>query len=256
MALVREGRGAWPSAGYGGTLRTNLTPGPYYLYRPEMGWNGVGLAAPLRFIAGQDIPFDELAVHLGVKGIQTLLGRCEGITANPTVDGVFGPQTDRAVRQVQKLGSVTVDGVVGKNTMKTLMLLPILDTASAYTTSWEAVYGILNWEGGWDPGAVGYIDRNDLGLSQVNTHAHPMVTVEEAFDPLWAINFICGYLQNAANYLGGNVRDTVASYNLGIGGAKQWIRDGRPDRWMPSWSSFERKPNEYIDRILNAHKTK
>jgi hypothetical protein len=165
-------------------------------------------------------------------------------------DGIFQVDTSAAVKKLQKLGSIAQDGVVGSKTMRTLLFLPITNKAG---DKWKAVWGILHWEGGWDPGAVGYADKNDWGLSQVNTVAHPTVTLEQAFDPYWAIDFILNYLDNAEKYLGDNLRDQIASYNLGIGGAKQWIAAGRPDVWGPSWSTIERRPNEYIDRILKAY---
>lgn len=254
MAVMRQGRGAWPSDGRGGTLSNPTTPGKYYMLGE--GWNTVGIHAVLRFLDGQsNIPFDEIAVHNGVKGIQSLLNACDGIKNKVTVDGVFGKQTDTAVRELQKIGSLPINGVVGPATMKTLMLLPIVKDSATKNISWEAVYGLLAFEGGWDPGAVGYVDSNDLGLAQVNTKAHPTVTVTRAYDPFWAIGFIENYLINARTYLGNNIRDMVASYNLGIGGARQWIAAGRPDVvWQPSWSTTPRKPNEYIDKILNAHK--
>lgn len=246
--IVRQGRGAWPKDGRGGTLATKTTPGPFYML--SEGLNTVGLAAVLRFLDGQTIPQDELAVHLGVKAIQRLVSRCPGVKTIVPVDGVFGPKTDSGVKEVQKLASLKVDGVVGSKTMESLLLLPVVD---ATKDRWKAVWGILQYEGGWDPGAVGFADRRDLGLAQVNTVAHPQVTFNEAFDPFWAINFIDNYLLNAAKFLGPDIRDQVASYNLGIGGARKWIAAGRPDVWLPSWSTIERKPNEYIDRILKAH---
>lgn len=248
--IQRQGRGAWPSDGRGGTLKNPTTPGKYYLL--GHGWNTPGLAAVLRFIDGQPIPLDELAVHYGVKAIQRLLNNCTGLGVDLKVDGIFLAETDAAVRKLQTIGSIKVDGVVGPNTMKTLLFLPV--TSGKTDDEWHAVWGILNYEGGWDPGAVGYADNNDWGLAQVNTKAHPHVSMEDAFNPYWAIGFIENYLQNASVYLGDNIRDQVASYNLGIGGAKQWIADGRPDVWLPSWSTIERRPNEYVDRILNAYK--
>jgi hypothetical protein len=248
--LERQGRGAWPSDGRGGTLKNPTTPGKYYLLGE--GWNKPGLAAVLRFIDGQPIPLDELAVHYGVKAIQRLLNDCDGLGVSIKVDGVFGPDTDYAVKKLQKIGSIKVDGVVGPNTMKTLMFLPVVDGQD--DDEWHAIWGILYYEGGWDPGAVGYADKNDWGLAQVNTIAHPRVSMQEAFDPYWAIDFIENYLYTASLYLGDNIRDQVASYNLGIGGARQWIAAGRPDVWLPSWSTIERRPNEYIDRILNAYR--
>ena len=253
---MREGRGAWPTDGRGGTLAFNRTsPGKFYLYSP--GFNMVGLEAVLKFLDNQPVPRDELAVNYGVRGIQDLLKICPQVNSDELDQsnrGVFDEATRDAVVELQKVASLTPDGVVGPQTMKSLMLLPILRTASATYLPYEPVWGLLAYEGAWDPGAVGYLDGNDLGMAQVNTVAHPHVTWEMAFSPAWAILFICNYLNNASKYLDGNLRDMVASYNLGIGGAKQWIRAGRPGVWQPSWSSLERYPNDYIDRILNAHK--
>jgi len=251
MAIERQGRGAWPSDGRGGTLKNSTTPGKYYML--GQGWGTPGLSAVLRFIDGQPVPLDELAVHHGVKTIQRLLNECTGLGVTVKVDGIFGASTDAAVRKLQKIGSIKQDGIVGQSTMKTLLFLPVTKRSKT-DDEWHAVWGILTFEGGWDPGAVGYADKNDLGLAQVNTVAHPTVTIEQAFDHNWAIDFIYNYLYNAGKYLGDNIRDQVASYNLGIGGTRQWIAAGRPDVWLPSWSTIERKPNEYIDRILNAYK--
>ena len=46
-----------------------------------------------------------------------------------------------------------------------------------------------NGESTWNPYAIG--DGGDsLGLVQINTPAHPEITPEEAFDPVFSINFI------------------------------------------------------------------
>lgn len=251
--IEREGRGAWPKDGRGGTLKTKTTPGPFYMMGE--GWGTPGLSAVLKFIDGQPVPLDELAVHKGVKAIQRLLNGCTGLGLQIKEDGIFQADTDHAVKKLQGLGSIKQDGIVGQKTMKTLLFVPITRKSAERWSGdqWKAVWGILHWEGGWDPGAVGYADKNDWGLAQVNTVAHPKVTLDQAFDPYWAIDFILDYLDNASYYLGRDIRDQVASYNLGIGGARQWIAAGRPDVWLPSWSTIERKPNEYIDRILNAY---
>ena len=47
-----------------------------------------------------------------VKKLQQLL--------NHTVDGNFGPKTDKAVRDFQAKNKLTVDGIVGNNTWKAL----------------------------------------------------------------------------------------------------------------------------------------
>jgi peptidoglycan hydrolase-like protein with peptidoglycan-binding domain len=54
-----------------------------------------------------------------VKTLQYLL-RARG--HNLTVDGIFGPKTDAAVRAFQQQKSLTVDGIVGPNTWSALII--------------------------------------------------------------------------------------------------------------------------------------
>ena len=246
--ITQQGRGAWSSKGFGGTLNSKGTgPGPYYVLA-EDDINQVGLHAWCKREQGQPISVDDNAVWHAVFAIQLLINPFFGNSLRG--DGIFGPETEKAVKEAQKAYGLTPDGVVGSKTMKAL-ITPIIKAQGLF--DWEAVYGILQYEGGWDPGAVGYVDTNDLGLAQINTVAHPNVTFSNAFCVSYAVNFIAGYLANASHELNGDHRLAVASYNLGIGGARQWDRDGRPEEWLPSWSNLVRKPNAYIDRILKAH---
>lgn len=59
-----------------------------------------------------------------VKTLQRMLNvlSCRGINGGSlTVDGIFGANTDHAVKIFQKAKGLTVDGIVGKNTWKALL---------------------------------------------------------------------------------------------------------------------------------------
>ena len=65
-------------------------------------------------------------IRNGSKGnfvylVQFLLNQ---LGENLIVDGVFGSNTENAVRRFQQENSLTVDGIVGSNTWKTLLTLP------------------------------------------------------------------------------------------------------------------------------------
>ena len=49
-----------------------------------------------------------------VKELQTLLN--QRVAANLTVDGIFGAKTEAAVKTVQSIFFLTIDGIVGANT--------------------------------------------------------------------------------------------------------------------------------------------
>ena len=80
---------------------------------------------------GDLAPHLKTSVRLGstgeaVKALQRVLGT--------TVDGAFGPATDRAVRQFQQDKQLRVDGFVTQNVWKALAGLPYTETGSATVT--------------------------------------------------------------------------------------------------------------------------
>ena len=112
--------------------------------------------------------------------------------------------------------------------------------------------GTIRRESLWDAGAVGYTDPRDVGLAQINADAHPEWDTKTRLEPMNAFNFIVDYYNESLEYFNGNVRDSVASYNLGRGGASQWIKAGRPDIWIPGGSSTARDVKGYIDSIIRG----
>jgi hypothetical protein len=249
VSTLRRGRGAWNRFGVGGTLtRTSdgrVVPGRWYL--ATRGDQMIQLRVFRQLRLGTTPAPDDLAVFLGAKAIQKLLGfNLSG------QDGLIGPLTDGRIRDTQRGLKVKVDGLIGPNTMKSLLMPLVMDAGKRHGVRWQVLCGKLHNEGNWDPGAVGANDPDDLGLSQINIRAHPHVSPEEAFDPHFAIDFGARFMaQNLATF-NGNERDAIAAYNLGAGGTRQWISAGRPDVWQGSWMSSPRNVKAYIDRILSS----
>ncbi len=255
-----SGRGAWSNTGRGGTLKRNAddttTPGPYYMLAvaPVVL---VGKAAQTALRVPVAPPLDDLAVYYGVKAIQQLINLA-GVTPKLSEDGVLGKGSDAGIRAYQTKAGLKVDGSVGPNTMKSLLLPHIKRIGGTVKVGgqerWTVVFGFLTNEGGFDPGAVGTVDEADLGLAQINGRAHPNMTVAQRFDPMVAIQFNLDYLTEALANLNNNLRDAVLSYNLGIGGTRIWIKAGRPRYYSPD-SGPLRDTTRYVDNVLNAYKS-
>lgn len=243
--MAEHGRGAWNNAGVGGTkkYKDGDTPGPYY-------YLGTGKKP-----SGRRRTNDEYAVYRAVIGYQRALNRRMG--AKLTVDGYFGPETSAAVTKFQEKHSDqtgTPWGGIGPESSEALLTPDVKKIVTTRDTdvTLEMVTGTVRHEGIWDCGAVGYLDTTDLGLAQINGKAHPTMTKRQRLNPMFAFNFIIDYYENALNQLDGNIRDAVASYNLGIGGARSWIAAGRPDTWTPAGQTRPRDVKGYIDRILKG----
>jgi hypothetical protein len=255
---VERGRGVWPATGTGGTLTRRsdgtIVPGRWYLAAPARPkgtpWEEdqrISIKVWHQLRLGQAPAINDLAVFLGAKAIQKLLG-----FDDKGQDGIIGPNTDERIRDKQRELKVAPDGLVGPKTMRSI-LAPIVEAAGRrHNVRWQVLCGKLMWEGNWDPGAVGWSDPDDLGLSQINLRAHPRVSVEEAFDPEFAIDFGARFMAENLRAFDGDERTAVAAYNLGQGGARQWRSAGSPDWWTPPWATSPRNVRAYIDRILSA----
>lgn len=244
MSDPARGRGAWAVSGLGGTLNVDgRSKGPYYCLAAA-GVRKVG-----DIPAGSDI--NSRAVRAGVLAIQNALQRRQ---VPVKVTGVFDAQTKSAVAAFQRehMPGESDWGGVGPETAEALFHHDVKVRAQAAGLSeWWAVCGIAYHESTYDPGAVGYLDPSDLGLFQINGPAHPDMTEQQRLQPIPSIIFAAEYLIGARGSLGGNLRDAVASYNLGVGGARTWIRAGRPDTWTPTGSTTPRDVTGYIDGILS-----
>lgn len=248
------GRGAWSVQGIGGTLEYgadgSTRPGPYYALAigdtPKVGSGGWKAAS-----------VNERAVHGAVLAYQRALNRQLGGLPGfdvIVVDGVYGEATRDAVFRWQKrqpkFRDISVWGGIGPSTSKWL-LMPTLRTWVADELE-AVVCGLVTQESGWDVGAVGFVDDDDIGLGQINGPANPDLTERERLRPSVAFPYVQHRVEVGLENFDGNLRDAVASYNLGFGGANSWIKAGRPDMWQPTPGATPRNVRTYIDFILSA----
>lgn len=239
------GRTAWPDSGSGGTLdSTGKAPGPFY--RAPTGDQPLpGLIAWRAVRAGTSVDINSYAVYAGVRAIQALVGA--------GVDGLFGQETGTKLVTWQDNHGLTDDGVFGGVTSKA-MFLPFVSAAVNKATAdtierasmLKLSRGHIGHESGWDPGAVGGTTPQDLGLGQINGPSHPSLGVDDRLNPRIAIPYIVVLVQANLEAMGRIEGDAIAAYYLGVAGAKEWVRVGRPEVWKG-------KPVKlYIRSVLTA----
>lgn len=74
------------------------------------------------------------------EGLNT---RSESIASPIAVDGVFGPETDQAVREFQKRQQLDVDGVVGRETRPSIFHLALV-TATIFGQKINSGQSLMN----------------------------------------------------------------------------------------------------------------
>lgn len=191
-----KGRGAWTR--YGGLLPDNGR-GAYYRLN-------AGNERPVgsHWVTGEDRSDHARAVNRGVAAIQTLAG-----LTGADVDGWYGKDTDKAVRAAQSAAKVAADGIVGPTTMRAWLTPLLTQAAGGFGVPLRWLGGICALESNLDPGAVGYETPDDKGLVQIRLPAHPDVTYDQVFDPLYAIWWAA--------------REMCDTYD--------WYPDAKADRW-------------------------
>jgi peptidoglycan hydrolase-like protein with peptidoglycan-binding domain len=166
VPMVTVGRSAWTLIGKdNGSVRY-----AYFVDRPKDGFN------PFKNV-------NYLAVHLGIKAIQTRTNQLLP-NANPlAVDGHFGPATSTRVKMAQKALGLLEDGQVGSLTARAFWKGSITYYANWYKFEPKYLWGQVALESSFDVGAVGWSTPGDRGLSQINLPSHPEISASQAHDP-------------------------------------------------------------------------
>lgn len=232
---VAQGRGAWTKTGKDNDSR-------YYTAVIGRPWDGS--------FPEKDVNYQ--AVSLGIKALQR---RANEYVAwyggrNPVkVDGNFSPIDREVIKYVQhRMGFIgrSVDGVVGPKTAQAMFRDLVIWYAAVNNVPAAHLWGMTYLEsGGFDPGAVGFTTPSDRGLTQINLVAHPNISVEQAFDPHFALNYSAKRLADARRQFAGrpNLTDvcSIAQHNSPVA-AKQWYEIGSV--------GADEKIAKYVDLVL------
>ena len=249
------GRGAWFPVG--GTLKKDrvsgvTVPGPYYM-RPSKGVRAPGAAAQEALEAEEVPDLNEHAVWYGVLAAKTRLEELE--YPNIRLDGVYGTGVRDAVKEFQAGRGLTADGVIGPATARALFEPVVHELGFDSAIGARIGCGMCTNESAYDNGAVGQVDFHDHGLCQLNEEAQHF-TRDESFTVRIAVERMYLLLDAHLAYFG-EAEDAIAAYNLGRTGAKLWISEGRPEKWIPLSlrSDPNAKPRDvlgYINRITTS----
>lgn len=84
-----------------------------------------------------------VAVGASNPAVSAVQSQLHARIARPTVDGIFGPETDGVVRDFQQAAGLVVDGIVGPNTWNALVsgvlgASDAVDAAQRVFAAWEA----------------------------------------------------------------------------------------------------------------------
>ena len=178
---VTQGRGAFTAVGKDNGKR-------YYQWVPDAPLDG---ASPTKNVNYQ-------AVNLGVKAIQARINSYDlGYAPLLTVNGLFDEQTAVAVRAAQRALGLGEDGIAGPLTCRALWRDLFIWFGGLHHAPASQLYGFMMLESVGDPGAVGYTTPSDRGLNQINLVAHSNITVEQAFNPNFSVDYTAKRLSDA-----------------------------------------------------------
>jgi peptidoglycan hydrolase-like protein with peptidoglycan-binding domain len=132
-----------------------------------------------------------------VKTLQYLL-RARG--RNLTVDGIFGPKTDAAVRAFQQQRALAVDGIVGRNTWSALIITVRQGSQGDAVRGVQEEFQFRNQSG--DPGKGLQVDgifgpKTDAAVRGFQEALHqdiPSVTVDGIVGPVTWRALVSGML--------------------------------------------------------------
>ena len=165
----------------------------------------------------------------GIKAIKQELiynGYDKGIDL--TMVNVFGTAVSNRSKEFQAANGLVSDGVVGPNTALVLFRKRCRAAESSKGIPDKLVGRTGTLESNNDPIAEGYADPEDEGWGQIHLPFFPNVSIEQAWDPAYAIPFTANKLASDITYCDNDVDGGLAAYNVGRTYARRWVRAGKP----------------------------
>lgn len=236
------GRGNFATnAQLGGTLNVRGDgPGPYYRAPVASGIPMPGLIGALAVRRGTgSCNINDYAVYMAIRALQDKIGA--------TVDGILGKNSDAAIRAYQKTKGLYVDGLIGPKTCKLMFEPLVIASVQALNRNFEGPMMMMSkghmWvESGYDPGAVGEYDPQDLGPGLNGTH-NPEMSADYRLTPATAIPAMVKIVDANIFALKFDFDAAILAYNIGRGGAASWVKNGRPAQFLGVF------PYVYINKV-------
>lgn len=144
----------------------------------------------------------------------------------------FGEAMENRVKEFQADRGLKVDGQIGMTTAKELFRRRVSTIEGTYSLPQGALGKQLLLESAYDPVAIGSVDPSDHGIAQINLNMHKDVSVAQAYDPIFAIEWSAQYIRTAFDHVTSDanvMKAARAAYNIGETYAAQWLLAGFPD---------------------------
>jgi hypothetical protein len=215
------GRGAWTRTGGLLPIRPGSTNRGGYYRAPIGSEPMVGSGWP----TGRDRNHTGLVVHEAVKVLQRLLD------VDP--DGFLGPRTGKAIVAAQARHHLTADGIAGPATLRALLAPLVVAAAAEHRVPVDVLGGICVHESSLDPAAVG-VSGWDTGVAQINLGAHTHVSIAQAVDPHYALDFTATDLREVYDRWVGKTKadpwSIATAHHNSPAAARTWALDpaGKP----------------------------
>jgi len=168
-------------------------------------------------------------------------------------NGTFGNITRDQTKKFQQSKSLTADGEIGQTTARYLFAKRCHEINTARNIPGGLTGRLGSLESANDPVAQGFSDPNDEGWGQINAIFHPDITLEQKWDPAFAINWVADQLVAATNHCAGDWDGGVAAYNVGWTYAQDWVADGKPASGkVVNGIDWYSRATEYVNLVKKA----
>lgn len=206
-----------------------MTPGSGAWYLPDF-YHGFPPQRASDFegkVARNGVPYNAQVIGFAMVALKKELAY-NGFKGGMVLDNyVLGDAANKQIRAFQAFKFLDADGQLGPRTAKDLFRKRVKEIQAVKGIPDDLLCKMTGLESGWDPGAIGRVDNNDHGLVQINAPSHPDISIEEAIDPQFCLNWAANSM--ASNYT--KLKDwdgVLAAHNLGNYYAGKWVAAGKP----------------------------